>query len=132
MNTRPFIRPVAPATWYWQNRRYRAYMLRELTCVLVAVYCWLMLAGLVALASDQADHWNDYLAGQDHPGWFVFHAFALVYFSVFQSMAWFRLAPKAMPLQIGETMVPGPVIVAAHYIIWLMASALIFWKAGVF
>lgn len=132
MSRRPYIRPVAPTTWYLQHKRYRVYMLREATCLLVAIYCVLILAGLAALASDQAEPWNRFLASQRNFAWMAFHAFALVYFIVYQTISWFQLAPKAMPLQMGETRVPAKVIVAAHYIIWVIASSIVFFMAGVF
>ena len=132
MSRRPYVRPVARTSWYLQQPRYRVYMLREVNCILVAVYCVLMLAGLAALASNQPERWNDFLASQHHPAWMVFHAFALVYFFVYQTMAWFQLAPKAMALQLGETRVSAPSIIAGHYIVWAVVTAVVFWLAGVF
>ena len=132
MSRRPYVRPVPRASWYLQQPRYRLYMLREVNCILVAFYCGLMLAALAALASGQPDRWNEFLSGQDHAGWLLFHAFALVYFFVYQTMAWFQLAPKAMPLQMGETMVPAAAIVAAHYVAWIAVTAIVFWLVGIF
>jgi fumarate reductase subunit C len=37
-----------------------------------------------------------------------------------------------MPLQMGGTAVPASAIVAAHYLAWLAATAIIFWLAGAF
>jgi fumarate reductase subunit C len=107
-------------------------MLRESTCVLVAVYCVLVLAGLATLASSQAEQWNLFLANLQHPAWMAFHAFALVFFIVYQTMPWFRLAPRAMSLQWGQTEVPAKAIIAAHYLVWLVVSAVIFYLTGVF
>lgn len=132
MSRRPYARPVARASWYLRQSRYRVYMLREANCVLVALYCVLMLAGLAALATGQPERWNAFLSGQQHLAWMVFHTFSLVYFFVYQTMAWFQLAPKAMPLQLGETVVPARAIVAAHYLVWIAISASVFWLAGVF
>ena len=132
MSRRPFERPVSRTGWYVQNPRYRNYMLRELTCVVAAVYCILMLYALAVLASGNAERWAVFLNGQQHPAWVVFHAFALVFFIVYQTMAWFRLAPKAMPLQLGGAPVPAGVIVAAHYGAWVVVTVLIFWLTGVF
>jgi len=132
MSRRPYVRPVARATWYMRQPRYRIYMLREVNCILVAFYCALMLAALAALASGQPGRWNEFLSGQQHTAWMVFHAFSLVYFFVFQTMAWFQLAPKAMPLQVGETLVPAAAIVAAHYLAWIVLTLIVFWLTGVF
>jgi fumarate reductase subunit C len=97
MSRRPYVRKVSRTGWYLQQPRYRNYMLRELTCILVALYCVLLIAGLNALASGQAERWADFLDSQQQVGWIAVHAFALVFFTIYQTMAWFRLAPKAMP-----------------------------------
>jgi fumarate reductase subunit C len=132
MNRRPYERPVSKTTWYMRNKRYRSYMLRELTCVLVAFYCVLVLFGLMALTSSEPAAWNAFLAGQKSGGWMIFHGFALVFFTIFQTMAWFRLAPKAMPIQ-GETISVAPgAIVAAHYLGWIAVTLIVFWLSGVF
>ena len=125
MSRRPFDRPVPRTTWYMHNPRYRAYMLRELTCVIVIIYCVLLLAGIGALASDQPAAWQSFLKNQQHPIWLVFHALALVFFTVYQTMAWFRLAPKAMPLHLGKSRVPDTLIVAAHYAAWIVLSVIV-------
>jgi len=132
MSRRPYERPVNRTGWYLHNPRYRNYMLRELTCVVAAVYCVLLLCALAALASGNAERWAAFLDGMQRPAWVVFHAFALVFFIIYQSMAWFRLAPKAMPLQLGGAPVPASVIVAAHYVAWVVVTVLIFWLTGVF
>ncbi len=132
MSRRPYVRPVARTTWYLRQPRYRIYMLREVNCILVAFYCALMLVALAALGAGQPDRWNAFLSGQQHTAWMVFHAFALVYFFIYQTMAWFQLAPKAMPLQMGETVVPAAAIVAAHYLAWIVITVIVFWLTGVF
>ena len=132
MSRRPYVRSVSKTTWYFRQQRYRSYMLRELTCLLVAFYCVLMLVGLAALAPDQADRWNAFLAGQQQPGWIAFHALSLVFFTLYQTMAWFRLAPKAMTLHIGPNRVPAGAVIAAHYLGWVLCSLFVLWLAGVF
>lgn len=132
MSRRPYVRAVHPGRWYLAHGRYRVYMLREATCVLVAVYTVLLIAALAALDSGDPEQWRAFLAAQDHWGWRVFHALALVFFVVYQTMAWFSLAPKAMPLRIGARTVPGPMIVAAHYLAWLAISGFVLWRLEVF
>ncbi|MDZ4731186.1 MAG: hypothetical protein SH820_14700 [Xanthomonadales bacterium] len=62
----------------------------------------------------------------------MFHACSLVFFTVYQTAAWFRLAPKAMPMQVAGKVVPPKAIVAAHYAVWVSLSLVIFWLVGVF
>lgn len=132
MSRRPYVRPVSKTTWYLRNARYRGYMLREITCFLVAIYCVLVMVALAAALQSDSQRWDEFLAGQQHPAWVVFHAFALVFFTVYQTIAWFRLAPKAMPMQLGEKVVPPVAIVIAHYAAWIVVSMAALWLAGVF
>ena len=131
MNRRPYVRPVSKTTWYMRHGRYRRYMFRELTCVLVAVYCLLILTALVALMADTPDRWQAFLAGQQHTGWLIFHVLSLLFFTVYQTIDWFKLAPKAMPLQLGGWSVPPGFIIAVHYLGWFIASAVVLWLTGV-
>lgn len=131
MSRRPYIRPVAQTTWFLHHRRYRIYMLREVTCLLVGFYAFFTIFALAALAAG-ADQWNRFLAAQQNPVMAGFHAAALLYFLLFQMIPWFRLAPKAMPVRLGERKVPAGMIVFGHYAAWAVLSALIFRLAGAF
>ena len=132
MSRQPYIRPISKTTWYMRNGRYKIYMMREMTCLLVGVYSMLLIFGLAALAEGSAERWNAFLASQQNSAMVTFHALALIYFLIYQTFAWFELAPKAMPLQLGEKKLPDSYIVIAHYIAWAVLSAIIFWLAGVF
>jgi len=131
MSRQPYVRPISKTTWYMRNGRYKIYMLREMTSLLVGFYTFLTIFALAALASDSAQLWNNFLASQQNTAMIVFHAFALLYFLFYQTFPWFKLAPKAMPIQLGEKFLPGSYIVIGHYVAWLVASAIIFWLAGV-
>ncbi len=130
MSRQPYVRPVSKTTWYLRNGRYKVYMLRELTCLLVGFYAFLTIFGLAALAAGP-DQWKGFLAAQQHPAWVALHAIALLYFLVYQTFAWFKLAPKAMPLQLGEKKLPGSYIVAGHYVAWAVITVFVLWLAGV-
>ena len=130
MSRQPYIRPLSKTTWYMRNGRYRVYMLREMTCLLVGFYAFLTIFALAKLAAGP-DQWNQFLASQQNKVMIAFHAFALLYFLFYQTFAWFKLAPKAMPVQLGEKILPGSIIVIGHYIAWAVLSAFIFWLAGV-
>ena len=131
MSRRPYNRPMSTTTWYMRNSRYKVYVMRELTSFLVAFYSFLTIAALAALASDSAEAWNGFLASQQSMGMVIFHGLALLYFLFYQTFPWFKLAPKAMPIQLGEKKLPDMFIVVGHYVAWVVASAFIFWLAGV-
>ena len=61
----------------------------------------------------------------------IFHALALLYFLFFQTFPWFKLAPKAMPVQLGEKKLADNYIIIGHYVAWAVLSLFIFWLAGV-
>jgi fumarate reductase subunit C len=132
MSRQPYIRPMSKTTWYMRNKRYKVYMLREMTCLLVGFYSFLAIFALAALAEGSPERWNGFLASQQNPAMIAFHGIALIYFLVYQTFAWFELAPKAMPVQLGEKKLPDSFIVVAHYAAWAVLSAFIFWLAGVF
>ncbi len=131
MSRRPYNRPMSKTTWYMRNSRYKVYVLRELTSFLVAFYSFLTIFALAALASDSAEVWNGFLASQKSTAMVVFHGLALLYFLFYQTFPWFKLAPKAMPIYLGEKKLPDSYIIIGHYVAWVVVSAIIFWLTGV-
>lgn len=132
MSRNPYVRPVPKASWYMGHARYRRYMLREVTCLLVGFYAALMIWALAVLATGSPQRWDDFLAGQQNPAMIAVHAWALIYYLVYMTFDWFKLAPKAMPLQLGEKLVDGRVIVLGHYVAWAIITLFLFWLAEVF
>jgi fumarate reductase subunit C len=130
MSRNPYVRPISTTTWYMRNGRYKVYVLRELTSFLVMFYSFLTLFGLAALASS-TERWDAFLASQQNTAMVVFHVVALIYFLFFQTFPWFKLAPKALPIQVGEKILPDSYIIIGHYVAWLVVTAFIFWLAGV-
>lgn len=130
MSRNPYVRPISTTTWYMRNGRYKLYVMRELTSFLVMFYSFLTLFALSSLTASPA-RWDAFLASQQGTGMAVFHALALVYFLFYQTFPWFKLAPKAMPIQLGEKKLPDSVIIIAHYVAWAVISIFIFWLAGV-
>jgi len=131
MSRQPYVRPLPRTSWYLGNARYRRYMLREVTCLLVGFYCFLMIWALAALAGGSAERWEAFLASQQNTAMLVVHAAALVYYLVYMTFDWFKLAPKAMPVQLGEKKLPDRAIVIGHYAAWAIVTLLIFRLAGV-
>jgi fumarate reductase subunit C len=131
MSRNPYVRPISTTTWYMRNGRYKVYMLRELTSFLVVFYSLLTIFALSAVA-DSPERWNSFIASQQGAGMTVFHALALLYFLFFQTFPWFKLAPKAMPVQLGEKRLPDSYIIIGHYVVWIAVSICIFWLAGAF
>jgi fumarate reductase subunit C len=132
MSRNPYVRPVSKTTWYMRNGRYRKYMLREVTCLLVGFYSFFAVCVLAILAGGSEAAWNSFLASQQNGFWMSFHAAALIYYLVYMTFDWFKLAPKALPLQLGEQKAPDWVVVVAHYAAWVVVTLVVLGFAGVF
>lgn len=132
MSRRPYIRPMSKTTWYMRNGRYKLYVARELTSFLVAFYSFFTICALAILASGSAESWNSFLASQQSTGMVIFHSVALLYFLFFQTFPWFKVAPKAMPVQLGEKKLGDTPIIVGHYVVWIVISVFILWLAGAF
>lgn len=130
MSRKPYVRPVSKTTWYMRNGRYKKYMLREVTCLLVGFYAFFAICALAILAGGSKDAWDSFLASQQNGFWIGVHTIALIYYLVFMTFDWFKLAPKAMPVQLGEQKLADGYIVAAHYVAWIVVTLIVFW--GVF
>jgi fumarate reductase subunit C len=130
MSRQPYVRPISKTTWYMRNGRYKHYMLREVTCLLVGFYCFLTIWGLASLAGGP-QQWSTFLESQQNMFMVAFHAAALIFYLFYMTFDWFKLAPKAMPVQLGEKKLPDQVIVIGHYVAWVLVSVVVFWLAGV-
>jgi len=126
----PFFREVSRTRWYLRHPRYMRYMAREVTCIFIAVYTVILIVGIARVAQGP-DAYAAFLQALRSPGSIAFHLVALA-FSLYHSFTWFNLAPKAMPVWIGENMLPHAVVAGAHYVGWLLLTLLVLWLAGAF
>jgi fumarate reductase subunit C len=129
MSRKPFVRPVSPTTWYFKHPRYLRYMSREITCVFIGAFALLMVCTLERLSAGQAafDHFLAALRGP----WSALGLLVILAFAVHNATSWFHVAPRAMPVQIGESFLPDRVIVGAHYAVWAVATLGMLLFAGV-
>ncbi len=129
MTRRPYVRPVSDVTWWFAQPRYIRYMARESSSLFIGAYSGVLVVGLVRLAQGQAA-WDGFLGALQSPLGVAFQLLALA-FALYHTTTWFNVTPKAMAIRIGQTPVPGKVIVGAHYLGWLVVSALILFAVGV-
>src|SRR4051812_16523266 len=97
MNPRPYIRKVK-ATWWLGQPRYVTYMVRELTSLFVALYCLVLVIGLLRLAQGHVA-WDGFLAALGSPAGVMLQLICLA-FAIFHSATWFAVTPKAMPMVV--------------------------------
>ncbi len=129
MSRRPYIRPVSKVSWWLSQPRYIRYMAREASCIFIGAYSGVLVVGLIRL-SQGAAAWGAFLETLQSPVSIAFHLFALA-FALYHTTTWFNVTPKAMPLQFGQTPVPGGAIIGAHYLGWILVSGLILFLVGV-
>ena len=123
MNSKPYVREVSKTTWFLSHPRYQRYMAREVTCIFIMAYTFLLICALGSLA-DGPGAFQEFLNALRGP-WGVLFNVAVLAATVYHSATWFNVTPQAMPIQRGEEFVPGHLIVGAHYGVWAVVSLII-------
>ncbi|MCP5364219.1 MAG: fumarate reductase subunit C [Hyphomicrobiales bacterium] len=130
MNPRkPYVRPISKTSWFMTHSRYKHYMLHEISSVFVAIYTIIIIVGLFRLSQGEAA-WNGWLAAVASPLGILVHL-AIFVFALIHTTAWFKAVPQALRIQRGESIVPGNLIVGAHYGILAAVSLFVLVLAGV-
>lgn len=130
MSRKPYVREMPAFRWFFRHPRYLRYMARELSCLFIGAYTLLLVVGIGRLAEGRAAY-EAFLEALKSPLSVAFHVLALG-FAIYHSVTWFKLTPKALPVQIGEEFVPEWVTAGAHYVIWVLLSLGILLLAGAF
>jgi fumarate reductase subunit C len=129
MSRRPYLRAVT-AEWIFRHPRYLRYMLREFSCLFIGGWTLAMVWGLRQLA-EGPEAWAQFLQDLRSPASVLLHLVTLA-FALYHSVTWFRLTPKALPLQVGETFLPDAAIAGAHFGAWAVLSLGLLYFAGAF
>jgi len=128
MSRRPYVRQIE-RSWWLSRRRYFVYMMREATCLFIALYSALLTDGLLRL-SQGPEAWDSYVAAiSSTPG--VLFQLVCLGFAAFHSVTWFAVTPKAMPLVVKGEPVPPKAIIGAHFALWAVVSLIVFIAAGI-
>ena len=51
MSSKPYVRKMSKTTWFLSQPRYKRYMAREVTCIFIMAYTFLLIAALGSLAN---------------------------------------------------------------------------------
>lgn len=127
MSRKPFIRKM-PNTWWLKNGFYRAYMMREVSCVFVTIYTLVLLTGVVRL----------YQGPEAYAGWLtalqsplsIGGSIIMLISTMYHSTSWFKVVPQAMPLQIAGVRVNGPLMIGLHYAMFIIILAVALFVAS--
>ena len=111
--------------WWLERRSYLLFVLRELSSVFVA-WSVIYLLMLVNAVSDGPASYERFL---DRSGqwWMVVINVIAMLFLLLHVVTWFGLAPRAMVIKVRGSRLQARKIVAAHYLAWLVLSAIIAW-----
>lgn len=123
MSSQPYVREVSKTQWFLSQPRYQRYMAREVTCIFIFAYTFLLIVTLARLAEGK-EAFDAFVQALGSPLGVLFNLAVLIA-TVYHSLSWFVVTPQAMPIQLGEEFVPGKIIVNAHYAAWAVASIII-------
>ena len=111
--------------WWLEKPAYFAFILREASCMFVGwfvVYLLLLVKGV----ADGRDSYTGLLEWSASPWMLSLNVISLL-FLVYHAVTFFAAAPQAMAVHVGRTRVPGPLVLAAHYAAWAVASVFVLW-----
>jgi fumarate reductase subunit C len=120
---KPYIRPMDG--WWRKNPFFVRYMARELTALVVAAYAFVLLAGVLCLASGESA-FDTWLAVLRHPVSVTLHAMALVAM-LYHTWSWFEIMPKTMPpVVVGGKRVAANVITTTGVVATVVVTLVLF------
>lgn len=128
MSRRPYKPQLSRRGWWLRRPRYIRYMMREISAAFIGIYGLLLIGGLYRLSQGEAA-WNAYLTDAAGTAGRSFAVVALL-FAIYHSYTWFQVTPKAMPLMLGGKRIPGAIIVAAHWLGFVVVSGALWLLVG--
>jgi len=120
-----WYRPHVSVYWWFGQRQYLKFILRELSSVFVAYVVVITLLQLNALRNGPEAYARLQLWLQK-PAVIVLNLISL-FFVVFHTITWFNLAPSAMPIRVRGKRLPGFMVAAPNYAVWLVVSVAVGW-----
>jgi fumarate reductase subunit C len=119
-----YRRPIS-TFWWLERRSYLIFVLRELSSVFVAwfVVYLLLLINAVSVGTAEYERFLDW----SRSAWVLGLNLVAMLFVLLHAVTWFGLAPKAIVVRMRGRRVSPSVIVAAHYLLWLLLSACTAW-----
>jgi fumarate reductase subunit C len=124
---RPYLR-AQPRCW-WAQPPYRAYTVRELCGVVLAIYAAILLAGLICLACgpDAYEGYRHFLASP----WSLSIHLVLLAAMLWHAWTWFQILPKTMPkLKWHGTLVPQATMTRVATMLAVICSILLLASAA--
>lgn len=124
---RPYLAPM-PRTWWLRTKEYRAYAVREFSSVVVGLWVFNLLVGLLAINTGP-ETWAWWVQWQSFPVSILLTVVALA-FSIVHATTWFVLTPKVVRVRRGRKYLPDGFMVGANYLMLAAFAALLVWWLG--
>jgi len=133
MSEQPTYTPFHPrwyrpriSTWWWLRRwSSLAFILREVSSIFVAWFVFFFLLLVAAVGRGEAAY-QEFMGWAANPGIVLVNLVSLL-FVVLHAVTWFNLAPQAMVVHMRGKRVPGKLIAASNYGLWVVTSLLVAW-----
>ena len=126
----PYLKPMK-RSWFLHRRNYRAYALREASAVVMGLFVFNLLLGLIMVNAGAAA-WEWWYDLQRNPAIVVINAVALIA-TVIHTVSWNQLTPSIIKVQRGTKFLPDAWITTLQVILLaIFATFLVLWVGGVF
>jgi fumarate reductase subunit C len=117
-------RPVS-TYWWLEKPAYFAFILREGSCMFVAWFVVYLLLLMQALLEGEVSY-------RQHLDWsatapVLFLNIVTLAFVLYHAITFFRAAPQALVVRAGRKRVPPRLVLAGHYVAWIVVSVLVGW-----
>jgi succinate dehydrogenase subunit C len=120
-----WLRRQVSTYWWLEKWDYFAFILREASCLFVAwfvVYVLMMVSAVVG----GVDSYERFLDWSATPWILTLNVLSFL-FMIYHAITFFVAAPQAMVIHVGRRRVPEHLVLAGHYVAWVVASALVIW-----
>ena len=117
--------PPVQKAWWLKRQPYVLFIVRELTSLFVGFYCLLLLVTLYMLGQGEKAYEGMLTFLRSGPI-IALHIIALI-FTVYHSVTWFNLTPKAIVVPMGEKRLPDVFIAGSNYVAWVILSGIMYW-----
>jgi succinate dehydrogenase subunit C len=120
-----WLRQQVSTYWWVQKPSYFAFILRELSCLFVAWFVVYLLMLVRAINQGEVAY-QDFIAGSAGTGMLLVNLVGFG-FIVYHAITFFIAAPQALVVHVGRKRLSSGLVGGAHYLGWIVVSAVVAW-----
>jgi len=120
-----WLRQPVSTYWWVQKWSYFAFILRELSCLFVAWFVVYLMMLIRAINQGQAAY-RAFLTFSADTSVLLVNLVGF-FFIVYHAITFFVAAPQALVVHVGGKRLPGGLVGGAHYLGWIVVSAVVAW-----